>query len=230
MLSDLDNALSRRRGQAGQGTFLIGVTGGVAAGKSTLAAELAEKAKAWPDVATVEIVGTDGFLLDNKTLEGAGLSLRKGRPETYDGARLASALASARAGPADFPGYSHSLYDIDPTLTRTLDSPDILIVEGLGLGGAPVDVLVYVDASEQDLEAWYVTRFLGLWRAGRDDPASFYARFASMTPEQAKSFAHRVWSGINLPNIREHVLPLRETADIVVRKLFDHAIDRIAER
>ncbi len=30
---------------------------------------------------------------------------------------------------------------------------------------------------EVDLEAWYVARFLGFWRAAEDDPESFYFRF-----------------------------------------------------
>jgi len=226
-LSDLEQILARRRNGP---TFVIGITGGVAAGKSTLADDLATKISTWAPGLHVEMVGTDGFLLDNATLEAAGLTLRKGRPETYDTARLAGALQAVRAGPADFPGYSHSRYDIDPALTRTLDRPDVLIVEGLGLAGAPVDVLVYLDASDADLEAWYVKRFLGLWRAGQSDPASFYARFAAMTPAQADAFARQVWAGINLPNIREHVLPLRETANIVVRKSSDHGIERLTER
>lgn len=229
-LETLERLLARRRHEVGPGTFVIGVTGGVAAGKSTLAGELADRIAHWPPGLRVEVVGTDGFLHDNKTLEAAGLTLRKGRPETYDAAALAAAIGAARAGAAEFPGYSHTLYDIDPALSRVLDRPDVLIVEGLGLGGAPVDVLIYLDASETDLEVWYVERFLALWEAGRSDPASFYARFAAMTPDQADAFARQVWRGINLPNIREHVIPLRETAGIVVEKSSGHTIYRLTER
>ena len=93
-----------------------------------------------------------------------------------------------------------------------------------------MDVLVYVDASESDLEAWFTERFMGLWQTGRSDPASFYARFAAMTHDQAEAFAHQVWAGINLPNIREHVIPLRQTADIVVRKSSGHGIEHLIER
>lgn len=196
-IDDLEAALDRRRADA-SGTFVIGVTGGVAVGKSTMANDLAGRIARWPPGLHVEVVGSDGFLHDNKTLEEAGLSLRKGRPETYDTNRLAAAIDAVRRGPAEFPGYSHSLYDIDPALSRTLDRPDVLIVEGLGLGGAPVDALIYLHASEADLEVWYVERFLSLWEAGRSDPTSFYARFASMTPDQADTFARQVWRGINL--------------------------------
>ena len=226
-MRDLERILSSRHSLV-DGVFIVGITGGVAAGKSTLAADLATR-MARKGLA-VDIVGTDGFLLGNAALEVAGLSLRKGYPETYDTAALAAALGAIRDGPADFPGYSHSLYDVDPALTRRLDPPDILIVEGLGLGGAPVDVLIYIDASPEDLETWYVDRFMELWRAGRADTASFYNRFSAMTPEQAEVFGRQVWRTINLPNVLQHVAPLRETADIVVRKSSDHGIEGVAER
>jgi type I pantothenate kinase len=228
MLDELAKILARRR--ASIVPFVTGVTGGVAAGKSTLAADLAARMARWPPGLTVEIVGTDGFLLDNPALEAAGLTLRKGYPETYDTAALAAAISAIRKGPTAFPGYSHSLYDVDPALTRTLDPPDILIVEGLGLAGAPVDVLIYIDAAEVDLEAWYIARFMALWRASRTDASSFYARFSGMTPDEAEAFGRRVWRDINLPNVREHVAPLRAIAGIVVEKSSGHAIERIAER
>ena len=82
-----------------------------------------------------------------------------------------------------------------------------------------MDVLIYVDASLEDLEAWYIERFMTLWRAGRNDAASFYARFSGMTPDQAEMFGRQVWREINLPNVVRHVAPLRDTADIVVRKV-----------
>ena len=36
--------------------------------------------------------------------------------------------------------------------------------------------------------------------------------------------AHAVWAGINLPNLRDHIPPARDQADIVLRKTHDHAL------
>lgn len=210
--------------------FVVGVTGSVAAGKSTFAAALRESLAAAPEALAVELVCTDGFLLDNATLEARGLTLKKGFPESYDGAALARALAAVRAGPAEFPGYSHVTYDVDAGLALRIECPDVLIVEGLGLhdpAAAGLDALIYLDAEEAHLEAWFTERFMGLWRAAEHDPGSFYAAFRRMSPEEARGFAGQVWRGINLPNLREHISPARELADLVVRKGPDHAIEAI---
>ena len=50
----------------------LGVTGAVAAGKSTFAGELARRLAATPRTLTVEVVGADGFLIDNAALEARG--------------------------------------------------------------------------------------------------------------------------------------------------------------
>jgi type I pantothenate kinase len=209
-----------------EGMLVVGLTGAVAAGKSTLAAELVELIpQVQADPIAVASVSTDGFLRPNAELDAAGLTLRKGFPETYDAAAMEAALREVRGGPTVFPGYSHLTYDRDPALALEIRDKDILIVEGLGFtASTPVDVRIYLDAEETDLETWYVRRFLGLWSAGRGDPTSFYHRFARLDEAGVDSFARSVWAGINLLNLRENIAPLRETSDIVVRKGPDHDI------
>jgi len=222
--ADVADLIRARR--AGRAPFLVGITGAVAAGKSTLAAELAEALAA--DGLRVEIVATDGFLMDNAALAALGILGRKGFPESYDVDAMRAALAAIRTGPADFPGYSHVLYDIDPPLSRRLAPPDVLIVEGLSLhAGASalgLDLLIYLDADEADLEGWFSERFVGLWRAAEHDPASFYARFRQLSEPEVRALAAQVWRGVNLPNLREHIVAGRDVADIVVRKGSNHEI------
>lgn len=208
-------------------THLVGVTGSVASGKSTLVAALKE---ALP--ARTEAVSTDGFLFPNAVLAERDLLLRKGFPESYDAEALLAVLAAVHDGPVTVPGYSHVIYDVDPALTRTIDRPDTFILEGLGFAPLPdgrragdrLDALVYLDAEEADLETWFVDRFIGFWRAAEADPASFYAQFRTMSQPDAETFARRVWHGINLPNLREHIVHARDHADIVIRKGPDHGL------
>jgi type I pantothenate kinase len=135
---------------------------------------------------------------------------------------MAAALRGVRTGPAVFPAHSPTLYDIDPALARTLDAPDVLILEGLALPRGALDALIYLDAAEADLFAWFAARFMGLWEAAQGDPASFYTRFP--TREAAEGVARMVWDQVNLPNLRQHIAPARALADLVIRKRPDHDI------
>jgi hypothetical protein len=51
-----------------------------------------------------------------------------------------------------------------------------------------------------------------------------------LSPEQADAFALDVWEKINLANLRAHIAPLREVADLVLRKDADHALQAAAVR
>lgn len=229
-LSQVAERLAARR--PASGTYIVGVTGAVAAGKTVFATALAKHLAAAGE--SVELVCTDGFLFSNARLAELDLSNQKGFPPSYDHAALRAALESVRRAPTAFPGYSHVTYDIDPALARTLEPPDILIIEGLNLvpthGPSLIDSLIYLDAPEYDLEAWYTARFLGLWEAAEHDPGSFYARFRSMNRSQTEALARRVWVTVNLKNLHDHILPARDQADLVVRKGPGHQILAVEAR
>ncbi len=228
-IADLADRLRALRGE--RAVFVVGLTGAVAAGKSTLAAALVETLRAAPVSLRVECVATDGFLRPNDELDAAGLTLRKGYPESYDAEAMDGALLSVRRARTVFPGYSHLTYDLDPALARAIAPPDILIVEGLGFTPTtPVDVRLYLDAEEADLETWFVARFLGFCEAAREDQASFYHRFRELDGEGAAQVARLVWREINLPNLRHNIAPLREVSDIVVRKGSGHDLREIVVR
>lgn len=224
VMADLAQALWPLRPKSG--AFIVGVTGSVAAGKSVFAGELAGTLAGLEHARDVEVICTDGFLLPNAVLDARGLTLRKGFPESFDDAALGAALSKVRFGPVVFPGYSHVTYDVEPGLARRVGPVDVLIIEGLGLGPhrSAIDALIYLDADEAYLEAWFVERFMGLWTAAADDPASFYARFRAMDQAEAATFARSVWTAINLPNLRQHIFPQRNLADLVVQKGPDHEI------
>lgn len=227
-------ALAARR--PASGVFIVGLTGSVASGKSTLAAALKTWFEAQGEPLGVELASTDGFLFPNAELEARRLLPRKGYPESYDVESLRRMLADVRAAPVTLPGYSHAIYDVDPSLARRIDPPGVLIVEGLGLhhawAGPPlIDCLVYLDAAEADLEAWYVERFTQFWAAAEHDPASFYARFRAMDEPALRAFAADVvWRRMNLPNLRENVILARDLADIAVRKGPRHEITAVETR
>ena len=105
-------------------------------------------------------------------------------------------------------------------------------MEGLGFppraGDVPTktepDLMIYLDADLAHIEGWFLERFLRFWHAAEHDPSSFYAQFRHMSEPELITFAKSVWAGINLPNLENHIQPLRAKADLVVKKDQDHAI------
>lgn len=227
--------------------FIIGVAGSVAVGKSTTARILRALLRRWPSSPKVDLITTDGFLYPNRVLEERGLMQRKGFPESYDRAGFVEFLAAIKSGQprVSAPTYSHLVYDIVPDETNIVESPDILIVEGLNIlqpGELPrtgnpivfasdfIDFSVYIDADEEVLEAWYVERFMKLRETAFRDPQSFFKRFSELSELTAVSTAKSIWQSINLPNLRENILPTRGRADLILKKGADHSIHEVALR
>jgi type I pantothenate kinase len=223
-----------QRRLTGAPPHLVGISGAVAAGKTTVAEGLAEQLRIGGR--KVDIVTTDAFLRSNAELDELGLSFRKGFPESFHLDALTGVLRGIKIGAAhvELPVYSHLTYDLVPGARTSIDHPDLVIVEGI-VGLRPelaelLDVRVYIDASELDLRLWFATRFLEMTRAARVDEASFYREFVEFPDEELVSLAEATWDGINGVNLREHILPTRERADIVVEKARDHSIKTIRER
>jgi len=79
------NLLAERiHAMRGDGRLLVAIAGAPGSGKSTLAAELARRLNA--QKCATRVVSMDGFHLDNAILSERGLLVRKGAPETFDGA------------------------------------------------------------------------------------------------------------------------------------------------
>jgi type I pantothenate kinase len=210
---------------AGAPAFLVGVTGGVAVGKSVLAGQLADGlAKAAPGV-RVQVTPTDGFLKSNAELAAGGLTYRKGFPETYDAAAFHAfldALAHGRA--AETPVYSHVAYDIAPGETRTLAGEGVVIVEGVNVlqtaeARARFGLSIYVEAEADHAKAWYLARLDGIVA---NEPRSLIAQVAD--PEVRRGYIEAAWTNINLVNLTDHIAPTAAYADVVVRKGADHEL------
>ncbi len=227
--------------------FVIGVSGSVAAGKSTIARILHALMQRWPHSPRVDLVTTDGFLFPNRVLEERGLMERKGFPGSYDRDAFIRFLSGLKSGLKNLrvPVYSHLIYDIVPGRFITVNQPDIVIVEGLNIlqpgpvpeDGAPVsfvsdylDFAIYLDAAEPDLRHWFLQRFLKLRQTAFVDPQSFFHRFAQMPEKEAIAMAIHVWETINLPNLEQNILPTRGRADLILTKQRDHRISDVALR
>ncbi|MFZ2492215.1 MAG: type I pantothenate kinase [Thermoanaerobaculia bacterium] len=222
--------------------YVIAIAGSVSAGKSTTARVLRTLLSRWPDHLRVGLVTTDGFLFPNEVLEERGLMSRKGFPESYDRVKLVRFVAELKSGlgPLSVPIYSHLHYDVLHDEQFLIDAPDIVILEGLNVlqsGTAHsvfvsdfVDFSIYVDASEENLETWFIERFRRLRETAFRDPESYFRNYAAMPEDEALAMARDIWRRINLANLHENILPTRDRARLVLEKAASHVVERVRLR
>lgn len=227
--------------------FIIGIAGSVAVGKSTTARVLKELLTRWSGKPKVDLVTTDGFLHPNAYLQSNNLMDRKGFPESYDVGAVLKFLSDIKAGQPNVkaPCYSHLTYDVIPGEYVEIDRPDILIFEGINVlqvrdlpeDGKIIpfvsdffDFSIYIDAAEELIHEWYVSRFMRLRETAFKNPESFFHRYSTISDEAAMAIAQNLWTNINLINLHDNILPTRPRANLILRKGPDHLIEQVALR
>jgi type I pantothenate kinase len=215
---------------------IVGLTGPVSVGKTTIAGEIASALRAEYSL-LVSTVSTDGFLYPNAELEARGLAMRKGFPESFDADRLNRFLGEARdvgGPPLRAPVYDHLTYVVRVGEEVEVARADVLIVEGVNVlldeHRDAYDVSVYVDAPDDAVVEWFCARLAQLFKEAADDPTSFYAPLAGWSDEQVRQFSLGAWDGINAINLEQYIRPTRKHATVVIEKSADHSIKRVIVR
>lgn len=217
--------------------YIVGIAGSVAVGKSTIARLLSILLKRILPTKRVALMTTDGFLYPNAELERRGIMDRKGFPESYDMEKLLKFLNDIKAGEPRVmaPTYSHQVYDVQLDKPLVIDHPDILIVEGINTLQLPsnqqlyvsdyFDWSLYVDADADLIEQWYLQRFGLLLDTAFTDPSNHYYPYTKVSRKEAFAKARDVWEQVDLPNLREFILPTKPRADVILHKTTGHLVD-----
>lgn len=148
---DLSALVARVDALARRGRTMIGIVGPPGAGKSTLAAALAELVGG-----RAVVVPQDGFHLADAELARQGLLDRKGAPETFDGWGYAALLDRLRRRPdhvVHAPGFERTL---EQPLAGAVPVPpevDVVLTEGSYL---LLDRPEWRAVRDQLDEVWYV--------------------------------------------------------------------------
>ena len=229
--------------------FIIGIAGSVSVGKSTVSRVLQALLSRWKENNKVALVTTDGFLFPNAILEERNLMSKKGFPESYDIHRLLRFVSDIKSGKKEVraPKYSHLIYDIVPDEQIVISpQPDILILEGLNVlqnrmdypqHNKPttfvsdfLDFSIYVDADENCLEEWFLTRFMKFRETAFNDPKSYFYSVSKISEQEAEEMAVNVWREINSKNLYKNILPTRERAHLILHKGNNHRVDYVKLR
>lgn len=219
-----------RRRRAGR-TTIVGLTGGVASGKTTLAEQLG-RAIGDAHPFTVAVVSTDGFLLPNARLAELGRLERKGFPESYDTAAVHAFLDDVLAGrTTTVPVYDHHTYDIVDAVT-VVEPVDVVVFEGVNALAfrERLDLSIYLHAEEPHLQGWFTERAFGLRDAARTEWSPFFGPWVDASDEDFRAMTVVAWDLVNRPNLVDHIEPHRLVADVVIVKSGDHTIESVEIR
>ncbi len=221
-------------------TFMIGIAGSVAVGKSTTARVIhALLAKQFE---RVSLVSTDNFIYPNKHLEAHEIMHRKGFPESFNQEAMLTFFEQLKNNQdsIEIPIYDHISYDILQDKTQIISHPQVMVLEGLNVL-QPYNVIeddietthhfsehlhfsIYVDAPSHDIKEWYIQRFLAFRNSSFPHTSSRWQHYATLTEEAATAKAGEIWDAINGLNLQEHIEPSKIHADLIIEKAADHSV------
>ncbi|AVK64745.1 hypothetical protein C5Z26_11835 [Lactobacillus sp. CBA3606] len=202
--------------------LVIGITGNVAAGKTTFAQQLQRFCQQRLPKAQTVLVSTDDFLLPNAVLKAHHLMAVKGFPQSYQAALMRQFVTQVQTKhQITLPRYNHAINDIDQQRSQTISQPDIIIVEGLMVLQPVFQTLlttsVFLTVAPEVNYHWYLARCMAL-----NLPAHYQMDQNSFT-----QLAHHNWLTINWRNYQENVLPLKKYAQFQVQLNATHQIATI---
>ncbi len=218
-------------GEKGHSTFIIGIAGGVAVGKSTTARVIESILNNTLD--GVALVSTDNFLYPNAVLEEKKIMHQKGFPHSFDHTKLLRFLHDLQDPSVEHvqtPIYSHIAYDIVEQ-TQQMRHPKVLILEGLNtLQQGKINIKehihfgIYVNATLNNHRTWFVDRFFMFRKTAFSDESGRWYAYSKLSDQEAKEKAESIYDSINGPNLKQHVAPTRLNADLIIEKSDDHTV------
>lgn len=211
--------------------LIVGIAGGVSVGKSTFANSIRDELLKLEISSTV--ISGDSFLMSNSVLASKGLSERKGFPETYYDEDVKQFLQNMRdfdnSQPISIPIYDHVIYDIRSDERQEIPKVAVVLFEGITAlrYSDLLDVSIYLDADEEVMKQWYITRWTNYREEIRANPSEFFKSLIHLDEKGFHDLLEHYWVNVNLPNLKQYIEPTKQVANIIVRKANTHEIEDI---
>ena len=220
--------------------LLIGITGSVSVGKSTISNIIKKLVTSPPINLSAQVISTDNFLFPNSQLQKNQILHRKGFPESFDHAAIIKFLSGITEGKPNsiIPIYSHESYDIEGTSRSEIT--DLIIIEGVNILQEPtekndqdpsirefLDFSIFIDADESEITQWYEDRFLKYCSLAEDNTKSFFSQFKNLNMEERKKLASEIWKSVNKPNLDSYIYPSKKYADLIIKKGNGHLVSSL---
>lgn len=219
--------------------FIVGISGGVSVGKSTVSRLLLKLLQEYNPDWKVDLITTDGYIMTKQDLINKNLLSRKGFPESYDTKILIDHLKQIKNNVRNIQTYtySHITYDRLKDQYHNIDRPDILIIEGVNIFQVSphaeelvsdyIDYKIYLHTTTENMKKWYLNRFLLLQEEAFQKPDSHFYKYKDIPKDEAITIATDIWESINEVNLTKNILPTKNRADLVLYKNEDHVIEKL---
>lgn len=242
LAEDIESHISKLYPKLKDSPLLIGITGGVGAGKTTLSQALSKYLTNKYKEFKVIIIPTDSFLYCNTDLKEKGIFDQKGFPHTFDWdkfKKFIDCIKSMQIFNEKLFEYSQLLKDIDVTKQLNFNFKDakntIIILEGINLlfkstnqesQFIPADFLdtcVYLDIHPELMKERVIMRFLKAFVRAKNlndedkEVPEYFRPLLNFTNEEACNHAINLWNKINLPLYEKHIKPNARTASLEVK-------------
>ena len=76
----------------------------------------------------------------------------------------------------------------------------------------------------------YEDRLLAFRESAFKDPSSYFHHYASMSADETREIANRIWRRVNGKNLVENIGPTRGRADLIIHKGLDHSVEYLELR
>jgi len=213
---------------------LLGITGGVAAGKSTLGRYVQQfLIENLPKYRTV-MISTDSFIFSNAYLQSKSLLQRKGFPESFawqDLKKFIEQIKGRRHSKYKIPLYFHEKKDIVAGCLNIIEQADIYIVEGINLLFNYIDkdnvfclrdyldFSIYLNTNVTIAKQRAVHRFHLACQQTQNQSIPYFDSLKALSSSQLTQYIENLWENINTSILNNYIAPHRDDVDMVVNDL-----------